>query len=80
MCTTVEIAIKKAVNGKWSIPTAVARVLTIGFVLVMALWLFLPEFKRCNIFERTLEEYAYIGAVAARIKKSMTTSLYGLTM
>lgn len=74
-CTTVEIAIKKTVNGRRRFPTAISRVLTIGFVMVTGFWLFLPEFMRCNIIERALDEYAAIGAVAARIKKSMTASL-----
>ncbi|CAA7019256.1 unnamed protein product [Microthlaspi erraticum] len=78
--TTLEIAVKKSVSGRWSIPAGVARVLTIGFVLVMTLWLFMPEFKRCNIFDRAIEDYAYIGAVAVRTRKSMTASLFGLTM
>lgn len=74
-CTTVEIAIKKTVNGRWTFPTAIGRVLTLGFVMVTALWLFLPEFVRCNIIERALDEYAAISAVANEIKRRMTASL-----
>lgn len=74
-CTTVEITIKKTINGRWKLPTAISRLLTLGFVIVMALWLFLPEFNRCNIVERALEEYKSIGAVVAEIR-SMTASLF----
>ncbi|KAL1199819.1 Acyl-CoA--sterol O-acyltransferase 1 [Cardamine amara subsp. amara] len=76
VCTTVEIIIKKAVNGRWRFPTVVGRVLTLGFVMVTSLWLFLPEFERCNIVERGLDEYATISAVAAEITRSMTSSLF----
>ena len=69
LCTTVEIAVKKKVNGRWRfIPTGISRVLTFGFVMVTGLWLFLPVFKGGNIFERILEEYAYAGAVVAELK------------
>ncbi|CAH8385230.1 unnamed protein product [Eruca vesicaria subsp. sativa] len=72
-CTTVEIAMKKKVNGRWRLPTVVSRVLIFGFVMVTGLWLFLPVFKRGNMFERILEEYAYAGAVAAEIKSIITS-------
>ncbi|CAH8384897.1 unnamed protein product [Eruca vesicaria subsp. sativa] len=73
-CTSVEIAIKKNVKGRF--PTAISRVLTIGFVMVTSWWLFFPEFKRCNLFERVFQEYVSIGAFAAGIKNIITTSLF----
>ncbi|KAF8099776.1 hypothetical protein N665_0237s0030 [Sinapis alba] len=73
--TTVEIAIKKKVTGSWRFPTGISRVLTFGFVMVTSLWLFLPVFNRGNIFEKTLEEYAYAGAVAAEIKTIIASLL-----
>ncbi|XP_013663174.2 acyl-CoA--sterol O-acyltransferase 1-like [Brassica napus] len=75
LCTTVEIAVKKKVNGRWRLPTGVGRVLTFGFVMVTGLWLFLPVFNRGNIFERALEEYAYAGALAAELKTIMASLL-----
>ncbi|KFK27009.1 hypothetical protein AALP_AA8G322600 [Arabis alpina] len=78
-CTTVEVMIKKTVNNRWTFPTWISRVLTIGFVIGTAKWLFLPAFIQCNIFERGIGEYAAIGEVATRIKKSMITSLYYTT-
>ncbi|KAG7565346.1 Wax synthase domain [Arabidopsis suecica] len=74
-CTTVEIAIKKAIDGRWRFPKAISRVLTLGFVMATTLWLFMPEFNRCNIVERALDEYAAISAVAAEIKRRVTASL-----
>lgn len=74
-CTTVEITIKKTINGRWRIPKVISRVLTLGFVMVTALWLFLPEFNRCNIIERALDEYAAISTVAAEIRRRVTASL-----
>ncbi|XP_010503909.1 PREDICTED: acyl-CoA--sterol O-acyltransferase 1-like isoform X1 [Camelina sativa] len=74
-CTTVEIIIKKTINGRWKLQTAISQLLTLGFVIVTALWLFLPEFKRCNIADRAIEEYKSIGTVAAEIR-SMMASLF----
>ncbi|KAL1199818.1 Acyl-CoA--sterol O-acyltransferase 1 [Cardamine amara subsp. amara] len=68
-CTTVEIVIKNSVDGKWRFPTAIGRILTFGFVIVTSLWLFFPVFKRCNVFERALDEYVAIGAAVAEIRK-----------
>ncbi|KAF3494491.1 hypothetical protein DY000_02055901 [Brassica cretica] len=64
--TFVVSAVNKKVYGRWRfIPTGTSRVLTFGFVMGTGLWLFLPVFKRGNIFERILEEYAHAGAVSS---------------
>ncbi|CAH8364495.1 unnamed protein product [Eruca vesicaria subsp. sativa] len=73
--TTLEIAIKKKVNRKWRFSTGISRVLTFRFVMMTSLWMFFPVFKRVKIFEKTLEEYAYAGEIAAEIKKSIIASL-----
>ncbi|KAG2329215.1 hypothetical protein Bca52824_000395 [Brassica carinata] len=75
LCTTVEIAIKRRVNGRWRFPIGVSRVLTFGFLMVTSLWLFMPVFNRGNIFERTLEEYTYAGAGVAEIKTIIASLL-----
>lgn len=72
-CTSVEIAIKKNVKGRF--PTTISRVLTMGFVVVTSWWLFFPEFKRCNLPQRVFQEYVSIGAFAARVKNTITASL-----
>ncbi|CAH8385227.1 unnamed protein product [Eruca vesicaria subsp. sativa] len=74
-CTSVEIAVKKKVNGRLRFPTGISRVLTFWFVMVTSLWLFLPVFNRGNIFERVLEEYAYAGEVAAKTKSIIASLL-----
>ncbi|CAN8277076.1 unnamed protein product [Cochlearia groenlandica] len=56
LCTAIEIAIKKTVNQNWRLPTSISRISTIGFVTVTSLCLFLPEFKRANVSERTFED------------------------
>ncbi|KAJ7010694.1 hypothetical protein NC653_001220 [Populus alba x Populus x berolinensis] len=38
----IEIVIKKAFNGKWQPATVVSRLLTLAFVVVTAMWLFMP--------------------------------------
>ncbi|KAL9294701.1 unnamed protein product [Arabidopsis thaliana] len=75
-CTTVEIAIKKTINGRWRFPKAISQVLTLTFVMVTALWLFLPEFNRCNIVEKALDEYAAIGAFAVEVRRKLTAYLF----
>ncbi|XP_010545118.1 PREDICTED: acyl-CoA--sterol O-acyltransferase 1 [Tarenaya hassleriana] len=74
ICTTVEIAVKKAIGGRWRFPTAVARMLTVGFVMATALWLFLPEFERCKIADKAFEEYKALGAILDLITQGLLGS------
>ncbi|XP_028776345.1 acyl-CoA--sterol O-acyltransferase 1-like [Neltuma alba] len=62
LCLMVEIALKKAVNGRWLLPRAVSGPLTVVFVMSTSFWLFLPEFVRCKVDVRAFEEYAALGA------------------
>uniref|UniRef100_A0A1J3E7J3 Acyl-CoA--sterol O-acyltransferase 1 n=1 Tax=Noccaea caerulescens TaxID=107243 RepID=A0A1J3E7J3_NOCCA len=60
--TMAEIALKKAVNRRWRLPTPVARTLTVLFVFATGVLLFFPEFKRCKIDQNAFAEYAAVGA------------------
>ncbi|GMY36722.1 acyl-CoA--sterol O-acyltransferase 1-like [Fagus crenata] len=42
-CLAIEIAMKKALNGTWCLPRTVSRPLTLTFVAITGLWLFLPS-------------------------------------
>lgn len=46
VCLGAEIGVKKVVNGRFRLPVAVSRPLTLGFVLLTALWFFFPPFMR----------------------------------
>lgn len=62
VCLVAEIAIKKAVNGRWRLPRVISGPLAVVFVLTTGLWLFLPELMKCKADVRALEEYAAVGA------------------
>ncbi|KAK8629553.1 hypothetical protein V6N13_078388 [Hibiscus sabdariffa] len=67
-CLTAEIAVKKATDGmKWRLPRAVSTPLTVGFILFTGFWLFFPPLLRCRADERSLEEYAALGAFVKKI-------------
>ncbi|KAK3036943.1 hypothetical protein RJ639_030908 [Escallonia herrerae] len=62
VCLVVEIAIKKAVNGRWRVPQYLSGPLTVGFVMSTGMWLFFPQLIRCRGVDRALAEYAAFGA------------------
>ncbi|CAA7030434.1 unnamed protein product [Microthlaspi erraticum] len=62
VCTMAEIALKKAVNRRWTLATPVARTLTLLFVFATGVLFFFPEFKRCKIDQKAFAEYAAVGA------------------
>ncbi|KAF9664430.1 hypothetical protein SADUNF_Sadunf16G0018100 [Salix dunnii] len=67
VCLTVEIALKKAVKGRWQFPRSMQTILTIGFVVATGFWLFFPPFVVCKAVDRAIEEYA---AVRVYLKKA----------
>ncbi|KAK2636974.1 hypothetical protein Ddye_031766 [Dipteronia dyeriana] len=62
VCLVVEIAMKKAVSGKWRLPRLISGPLTVLFVMSTGLWLFFPQFAKLKIDVRAFEEYAALGA------------------
>ncbi|KAI9075380.1 hypothetical protein K1719_042630 [Acacia pycnantha] len=68
----VEIALKKAVNGRWQLPRAVSGPLTVAFVMGTSFWLFFPEFIRCKVDVRAFEEYAALGAFVKNASHALT--------
>ncbi|KAI8567282.1 hypothetical protein RHMOL_Rhmol02G0108900 [Rhododendron molle] len=61
-CVVVEIWIKKVVKDRWRLPRLISTPMSVGFVMVTAFWLFIPQLLRCNIYVRASEEYALLGA------------------
>ncbi|KAF5734443.1 hypothetical protein HS088_TW16G00892 [Tripterygium wilfordii] len=62
LCLTAEIALKKAIDGRWRLHGLISGGLTIGFVVTTSVWIFLPCLSKSQIDVRSLEEYALIGA------------------
>ncbi|KAH7545297.1 acyl-CoA--sterol O-acyltransferase 1 [Ziziphus jujuba] len=52
----IETVIKKELKGKWRLPPAVSVVLTVSFVMVTGLWLFLPSLMKCEADIRARRE------------------------
>ena len=61
-CVTLEIAIKKALKGRWQLPRLISGLFTIGFVVVTSCWLFFPKPLKCRADARAFEEYAALRA------------------
>ncbi|KAL1560035.1 acyl-CoA--sterol O-acyltransferase 1-like [Salvia divinorum] len=71
-CLATEIGVKKAVNGRWRLPTPVGKMLTVAFVLVTALWLFFPPLLRCKGDERGLAEVAAVADFLKDVVRALT--------
>ncbi|XP_061340828.1 acyl-CoA--sterol O-acyltransferase 1-like [Gastrolobium bilobum] len=56
VCLALEVALKKALKGKWQLPRALSWPLTLVFVFYTALWLFLPALVRCHVYEKATRE------------------------
>lgn len=70
LCLMVEIALKNALTARCRLPRLVSGPLTAGFVLATCFWLFLPEFIRCRIVVKAVEEYAALGAFVKNLTSS----------
>lgn len=51
-----EIALKKALNGRWRLHRLVSRPLTLGFVSITGAWLFFPQLMRNEVDLKTINE------------------------
>lgn len=61
ICLMVEIAVKKQLKLRRGLPRLFTGLLTVGFVMFTAFWLFLPPLLRCHADIRAFEEYAALG-------------------
>ncbi|KAJ0094317.1 hypothetical protein Patl1_17079 [Pistacia atlantica] len=73
LCLTAEIALKKAVTGKFRLPSLISRPLTVVFVMVTGCWLFFPHFSRYGVDVRAFEEYAALGAYMKNVSHSIVS-------
>nr|GMD04914.1 acyl-CoA--sterol O-acyltransferase 1-like [Ipomoea batatas] len=71
-CVAVEIAVKKALRGRWRLPRILGTILTLGFVTLTRCWLFLPQLLRCEVFAKASAEYAALGAFVKDTRISLT--------
>ncbi|KAL4566888.1 hypothetical protein LXL04_031014 [Taraxacum kok-saghyz] len=60
VCTAVEVAVKKAVNGRFRLHRAVSGPLTVAFVAVTGVWLFLPQILRNGVDVKAINEYSIL--------------------
>jgi hypothetical protein len=56
VCLVVEVGVKKVLTPKWQWHWAVSVPLTLGFVVVTAIWLFFPPLVRNGVDARAIEE------------------------
>ncbi|OVA11225.1 hypothetical protein BVC80_8687g17 [Macleaya cordata] len=61
ICLSVEIAVKKALKGRWQLNQLISRPLTLGFIVVTAFWLLFPVFERIGVDIRVNQELAIFG-------------------
>ncbi|PON74331.1 Wax synthase [Parasponia andersonii] len=67
LCLTMEIVLKKAIDGRWRLPRLVSGALTVVFVFSTCFWLFIPQFLRFEADFKMLEEYAAVSAFVRNI-------------
>ncbi|XP_047338487.1 acyl-CoA--sterol O-acyltransferase 1-like [Impatiens glandulifera] len=77
-CLVLEIMMKKTIGVRFGLPTAVATVMTVAFVIMTAFWWFLPELLRCNAVERSFEEYRIVGEMMKEMMVRFENYKYGI--
>ncbi|KAF1896482.1 hypothetical protein Lal_00034180 [Lupinus albus] len=60
-CLPIEVYLKKKLAVKFPLPRVVSGPLTLGFIMVTALWLFFPHLLRSNGEQNAFEEYTEVG-------------------
>lgn len=75
-CLMVEVVLKDFLRGKFQFPRLISRILTIGFVLLTCLWLFMPPFLRFNADVRMLEEYTSLSSFLQNISSNFVHQTY----
>lgn len=60
ICVTVEVAVKKALGGRWRFHRLVSGPLTVAFVGVTGAWLFFPQVIRYGLDQRAISEYSIL--------------------
>nr|GFA38571.1 probable long-chain-alcohol O-fatty-acyltransferase 5 [Tanacetum cinerariifolium] len=60
VCSAVELAVKKAVNGRFQLPWLVSGPITLSFVLETGFWLFFPQIVRNGVDVQAINEYSIL--------------------
>lgn len=71
-CLVLEVAVKKALKGRFQLPRPVATALVVLFIMTTGIWLFVPEMLRHHADVRAFEEYAALGAFLKDLGKALT--------
>ncbi|XP_021895147.1 acyl-CoA--sterol O-acyltransferase 1-like [Carica papaya] len=77
-CLVAENLMRKSVlpavtGGRWHIPKLVSGVLSIGWVIYTAFWLFFPPLLRSRADDRAFEEYAAVCAFLKNVGKALNS-------
>ncbi|KVI02268.1 Calponin homology domain-containing protein [Cynara cardunculus var. scolymus] len=59
ICLVVELKVKRAMARKYEFPTVVARLLTVGFIILTSFWLFFPPLIKSGADVKALEEFKF---------------------
>ncbi|WCJ40819.1 MBOAT (membrane bound O-acyl transferase) family protein [Euphorbia peplus] len=76
VCLAVEIAVKERVRGKWELHRVVSGPLTVGFVVVTAMWLFFPPIVRTDAAGVAIRECKDMVNAVMRLGKEMFLALW----
>ncbi|GJZ19309.1 retrotransposon protein, putative, ty1-copia subclass [Tanacetum coccineum] len=60
LCSAVELAVKKAVNGRFQLPWLVSGPITLSIVLATGFWLFFPQIVRNGVDVQAINEYSIL--------------------
>ncbi|XP_022734541.1 probable long-chain-alcohol O-fatty-acyltransferase 1 [Durio zibethinus] len=70
-CVVMEFGVKRVFSGKLQLHWAVSALLTVGFVVATAMWLFFPPLLRTGVVQRAIEEckiLLYFAKVLLKVK------------
>ncbi|CAA3010824.1 long-chain-alcohol O-fatty-acyltransferase [Olea europaea subsp. europaea] len=60
ICVALEMAVKKALGGRWRLHRLVSGPMTVAFVGVTGVWLFLPQVIRHGLDKKAISEYTIL--------------------
>ncbi|KAK9681441.1 hypothetical protein RND81_10G002300 [Saponaria officinalis] len=72
VCLCIEVAIKKYVGRKWTVPRWISGPATVAFVVSTGFWLFLPPLVRAGLDTRPFQEFAAGAKFVRTVKQALT--------
>ncbi|KAL9236571.1 hypothetical protein vseg_011221 [Gypsophila vaccaria] len=72
LCLCIEVAIKKYVARKWTVPRWISGPATVAFVVATGFWLFLPPLVRAGLDTRPFQEFAAGAKFVRSLKQALT--------